>query len=60
MLALAFTGWLYGTDAYWGSEAVEQWHRALAWLLLALVGEHWIDLARTAWRRRRGPHRVER
>ena len=38
--ALAFTGWLYTTDAYWGSEAVEDLHRALAWALLALVATH--------------------
>jgi cytochrome b len=37
---LAFTGWLYTTDAYWGSEAVEDVHRALAWALLALVASH--------------------
>ena len=37
---LAFTGWLYTTDAYWGSEAIEALHRALAWVLLALVAWH--------------------
>ena len=37
---LALTGWLYTTDAYWGSEAVEALHRALAWALLALVVWH--------------------
>jgi cytochrome b len=37
---LALTGWLYTTDAFWGSEAVEDAHRALAWLLLGLVLAH--------------------
>ena len=37
---LALTGWLYTTDAFWGSEAVEVAHRALAWTLLALVALH--------------------
>lgn len=52
---LAFTGWLYTTDAYWGSEAVEDMHRALAWALLALVATHvaMVIFAR-AERRKRG------
>ncbi len=38
--ALALTGWLYTTDVFWGSEAVEDAHRTLAWTLLALVALH--------------------
>jgi cytochrome b len=38
--ALALTGWLYTTDAFWGDETVEQVHRALAWALLGLVVAH--------------------
>jgi cytochrome b len=38
--ALAFTGWLYTTDAYWGDALVEDLHRALAWTLLGLVCMH--------------------
>jgi cytochrome b len=37
---LAFTGWLYTSDAFWGDETVERLHRALAWMLLALVLAH--------------------
>jgi cytochrome b len=37
---LAATGWLYTTDWFWGSEAVEDVHRALAWTLLGLVALH--------------------
>ena len=50
---LAFTGWLYTTDARWGSEAIEALHRALAWALLALVAWH---VMRVIWMRakRRG------
>jgi cytochrome b len=52
---LAFTGWLYSTDAYWGSEAVEDMHRALAWALLALVATHvaMVIFARAQRRKRR-------
>jgi len=38
--ALAFSGWLYGTDAFWGDETVEAVHRAFAWALLALAALH--------------------
>jgi len=40
VVALAFTGWLYTTEMFWGSETVEDAHRALAWGLLALVALH--------------------
>jgi cytochrome b len=40
VVGLAFTGWLYTTDAYWGDALVEEVHRALAWTLLALVCAH--------------------
>jgi cytochrome b len=54
--ALAFTGWLYRTDAYWGSEAVETLHRTLAWALLALVATHVAMVIFTrVQRRKRGP-----
>lgn len=38
--AIAFTGWLLGTDAFFGSESMERLHEALAWGLLALVALH--------------------
>jgi cytochrome b len=51
--ALAFTGWLYTTDAYWGSEMVEDLHRALAWALLALVASHVAMVIRVRMRHRK-------
>lgn len=40
VLALGFTGWLQGTDAYWGNEALAELHEALADALMALAGLH--------------------
>lgn len=40
MAALAFTGWLQTTDAYWGMEWVEELHELLANLLLGCVILH--------------------
>jgi cytochrome b len=41
MVALvAFTGWLYTTDRFWGIEWVENLHRVLANLLLVLIAIH--------------------
>jgi cytochrome b len=54
---LAFTGWLYTTDAYWGSEAIEELHRALAWALLALVATHLAVVIFARVQRRK--HRVQ-
>ena len=50
--ALAFTGWLYTTDMFWGSEAVEDVHRTLAWTLLALVSLHVAGVIFTSVRHR--------
>lgn len=50
--ALAFTGWLYTTDMFWGSEAVEDLHRALAWALLVLVALHVAGVIATGLRHR--------
>ena len=52
VLGLAFTGWLYTSDAYFGDETVEQLHRALAWLLLALVVLHLAGVVLASWRHR--------
>lgn len=52
VLGLAFTGWLYTSDAFFGDETVEQLHRALAWLLLALVVLHLAGVALASWRHR--------
>src|SRR5690606_16693311 len=37
---LALTGWLQGTDRFWGGEAVQDLHAALAEALLWLAGLH--------------------
>jgi cytochrome b len=50
--ALAFTGWLYTTEMFWGSEGVEDVHRVLAWTLLALVALHVAGVIFTSWRQR--------
>lgn len=50
--ALAATGWLYTTDAFWGDQAVERIHAALAWWLLALVIGHLAGVAYTSFRQR--------
>lgn len=40
VLLLGFTGWLMGTDRFWGSEALEELHEAVATLLLWLAAAH--------------------
>lgn len=40
LIGLSVTGHLLTTDAYWGSEALEEVHEALANITLALVGLH--------------------
>ncbi len=40
VLLLGFTGWLQGTDRFWGNEALETLHEWLADGLLALAGLH--------------------
>ena len=52
VIALAFTGWLYTTDMFWGSEAVEDVHRTLAWALLGLVMLHLAGVIFTSVRHR--------
>ena len=49
---LAFTGWLYRTDAFWGNEAVEDAHRMLAWALLAAAVLHASGVVFTSLRHR--------
>ncbi|MBV1775561.1 cytochrome b/b6 domain-containing protein [Burkholderiaceae bacterium DAT-1] len=38
--ALAFTGWLYTTDAFWGYGWLSDLHAALAWSLTVLIPLH--------------------
>ena len=40
VLALGFTGWLQGTDAYFGEEWLQDLHRYLANALMTLAGLH--------------------
>lgn len=40
VLALGLTGWLQGTDAFWGEEWLEELHEGLASLLMGLAGLH--------------------
>lgn len=49
---LAFSGWLYTSDRFWGDETVEDVHRTLAWSLLALVTLHVVGIVFTSLRQR--------
>lgn len=40
VLGLGLTGWLQGTDAYWGEEWLEETHEALASALMLLAAVH--------------------
>ena len=40
VLALGITGYMQGTDAYWGEDWVQELHGALASTLIALAGLH--------------------
>lgn len=40
VLLLALTGWLQGTDRFWGDEAVQDLHESLADGLIVLAGLH--------------------
>ena len=40
MLSLGFTGWLQGTDAFWGEEWLQDVHEWLANGLLLAAGLH--------------------
>ena len=40
VLALGVSGWLMGTDAFWGEEWLEELHGLFANTLIALAGLH--------------------
>jgi len=40
LIAISISGWLMGTDAFFGSEAMENTHEALVYALFALVALH--------------------
>jgi len=48
--ATGVSGWLAGTDAFWGVAWVEELHGALADALLALVALHVAGVLVTSWR----------
>jgi cytochrome b len=52
VVGLAFTGWLYGTERFWGDETVEWVHLGLAWAIVALVAVHVAGVVATAFRQR--------
>lgn len=43
--ALALSGWLSRTDAFWGEDWPVDWHAALSWMLLGMVVLHVIAVA---------------
>ena len=52
VLALGVTGWLLGTDAYWGDENLETLHEALAYGLLGCALIHVAGVLLVSWRTR--------
>lgn len=50
--AVAFTGWLQTTDAYWGVEWVEETHEALANIFLVAVPLHVLGVIHASRRHR--------
>ena len=52
VLALGVTGWLLGTDAYWGDETLETLHEALAYGLLGCAFIHVAGVLLVSWRTR--------
>jgi len=49
---LAFTGWLYNTERFWGDQTVEQVHVWLAWAIVALAALHVAGVFAASFRQR--------
>jgi cytochrome b len=49
---LAFTGWLYNTERFWGDQTVEQLHVWLAWAIVALAAVHVAGVFAASFRHR--------
>jgi len=52
LAAVAVTGWLMTTDAFWGSELMEELHEGVAEALLGLVALHVAGVVYTGWHQR--------
>lgn len=52
VLALGATGWLMGTETYWGDENLEALHDALAYALLGCAIAHVGGVLLVSWRTR--------
>jgi cytochrome b len=52
VVALGITGWLMGTDAYWGEEWLEDLHETLSDVLLACVALHLAGVTRASLKTR--------
>ena len=52
VLALGATGWLMGTDTYWGDENLEALHDALAYALMGCAIAHVGGVLLASWRTR--------
>jgi len=52
VLALGLTGFLMGTDAFWGDELMEEVHETLANVLISLVAVHVAAALFESWRHR--------
>lgn len=50
--ATAFSGWLFTTDRFWGSEALSEIHATLAWSMLGLIALHVAGVLYTSLRHR--------
>jgi cytochrome b len=50
LVGLCLSGWLMTTDAFWGSELMEDIHESLANIALVLVGLHVAGVLWTSFR----------
>lgn len=48
VVGLAVTGWMYGTDRFWGEEWVHDLHVNMSWAMLGLIVLHMMGLTRDA------------
>ncbi len=53
VIALGVTGFMMGLDAFWGEEWLEDLHEVITKILLALIGIHFLGLAKDAVKHRR-------